>query len=63
MFVPHPSCHLTALAVFTAAMMASAAEAAIINVPSGPAPTIQAAINIAINGDEILVAPGTYFQV
>lgn len=39
-----------------------AAPAATINVPSAPAPTITVAINIASSGDEILVAPGTYFE-
>lgn len=36
-------------------------KAAIINV--GPGESIQAAIDAAINGDEILVAPGNYFQL
>jgi len=39
----------------------TSAKAAIINVP-GDQPTIQAAINIAFNGDEIIVAPGTYVE-
>jgi hypothetical protein len=41
------------------AMTANPALAAIINVP-GDAPTIQAAINLGANGDEIVVSPGTY---
>src|SRR5947209_14018498 len=35
------------------------ARAATINVPAGQ-PTIQAAINAAVNGDTVQVAPGTY---
>ncbi len=31
-------------------------------VPSGGAPTIQIAINLAVDGNEIVVAPGTYFE-
>ena len=37
------------------------ARAATINVPAGQ-PTIQAAINAALNGDTVLVAPGTYYE-
>ena len=37
------------------------ADAAVINVP-GDQPTIQDAINVAVNGDEIIVAPGTYVE-
>jgi hypothetical protein len=40
---------------------ASAALGGTINVPANQ-PTIQAAINAAVNGDEILVAPGTYHE-
>ena len=35
------------------------ATAAVINVPGPNGPTIQAAIVVAVNGDEIIVAPGT----
>lgn len=38
------------------------ADAATIQVPSAQAPTITIAINIASSGDEIVVAPGTYFE-
>lgn len=40
----------------------SGLHAATIDVPSGIAPTITIAINVAANGDEIVVAPGTYFE-
>ncbi|MCA9284786.1 MAG: hypothetical protein KDA22_06210 [Phycisphaerales bacterium] len=43
------------------AMVTSAAPASVINVPAD-APTITIAINIANSGDEIVVAPGTYFE-
>lgn len=37
-------------------------SAGVISVPSAQAPTITVAINIAVNGDEIVVEPGTYFE-
>jgi hypothetical protein len=42
-----------------AAVAAASAPAATLNVPADY-PTIQAAINAAANGDEVVVAPGTY---
>ncbi|MBL7074142.1 T9SS type A sorting domain-containing protein [candidate division KSB1 bacterium] len=41
--------------------MVAIANATIINVP-GDQPTIQAGINIAVNGDTILVQPGSYVE-
>jgi len=39
----------------------SPVRSAVIHVPAGQ-PTIQAAINASVNGDEIIVAPGTYAE-
>ena len=43
-------------------VLCSNAQAAIINVP-GDQPDIQTAINVAVNGDEIIVSPGRYVAV
>ena len=42
-------------------LLCSLAQAAIINVP-GDQPSIQTAINAAVNGDVIIVAPGRYLE-
>ena len=52
--------HLLGIAA-SVGTMATAALAADIYVPSG-VPTIQGAINLAQDGDRVLVAPGTYFE-
>ncbi len=49
----------TFLGIAAAVVLATNAHAAIINVP-GDQPTIQAGINAAVNGDEVVVATGTY---
>ena len=46
--------------VLVALLAVSSAQADIINV--GPGDSIQAAIVAAVDGDEIVVAPGTYFE-
>jgi hypothetical protein len=52
---------LTARASLLAAALAAPAAANVINVPLDQ-PTIQAAINVAVAGDEIVVAPGIYSE-
>ncbi|HLP83837.1 MAG TPA: right-handed parallel beta-helix repeat-containing protein [Phycisphaerales bacterium] len=47
--------------ILTLVACAGATHAAVINVPADQ-PTIQAAITAAVNGDEIVVAPGTYSE-
>ncbi len=56
--------HVTMLALLVTGLaggLSSPATADTIAVP-GDAPTIQIALNISVNGDEIVVAPGTYFE-
>ncbi len=53
--------HIAAVTVLLTAAGVPVANADIINVP-GDQPTIQAGIIAAMNGDEIVVAPGTYFE-
>jgi len=49
------------VAIWLIASASSAAAGTIIHVPADQ-PTIQAAINVATNGDTVLVAPGTYAE-
>ncbi len=56
MTTQHNACVVAAIL-----LAVSSAQAAIINVP-GDQPTIQAAIDIAVFGDEVVVAPGIYTE-
>jgi len=42
--------------------LASVAHGATLNVPSPAYPTIQSAINAAVDNDQVVVAPGTYYE-
>ena len=53
--------HLAVVA-FVVLGPAATASADILNVPN-PYPTIQSAINAATHGDEVVVAPGVYFEL
>ena len=53
--------HIAAVTVLLAAAVVPVADAVIIDVPCDE-PTIQAGIDAAMNGDEIVVAPDTYFE-
>ncbi len=53
--------HLIVLAVSLAVAFVTTARADIINVPRD-FPTIQEAIDAALDGDEVVVAPGEYFE-
>ena len=52
----------TAVTCLAAGLVAASAGAETITVPTGDAPTITIALNIAEDGDEIVVGPGTYFE-
>ncbi len=48
--------------VYVLSLLTAACFADVLNVPSEQYPSIQQAINLAIDGDEIVVAPGRYFE-
>ena len=52
---------IVCLVVAVATVPAAVASATIRNVPADHA-TIQAAINASVNGDTVIVGPGTYFE-
>ena len=54
-------CSSIVVALLIIGSQAAAAQASVIHVPAD-FPTIQAAINAAVNGDTIQVAPGTYVE-